>query len=179
MPNPSFNPSRSSFSPTPLEDNATISGRVTFTDRNGGQHPVRRSRVEAYEEKRGVEASVGSSMTDNDGRYTMVIPLQTGVSRDIFVLAKAEGQTVRVINGNQGTWAIASATSRVAWLGATIRVDLTATNLLENNTAFEVYEAVNYASEYVAALAGANPRRVSVNFPNPGSPDGSSYNGAS
>ena len=167
------------FSPTPLEDNATISGRVTFTDRNGGQHPVRRSQVEAYEEKGGGEALVGSSTTDNDGRYKMVIPLQTGVSRDIFVLAKAEGQTVRVINGNQGTWAIASATSRVARLGATIKVDLTATNLLENNTAFEVYEAVNYASEYVAALVGANPRRVSVNFPNPGSPDGSSYNGAS
>src|SRR5262245_51395402 len=155
---------------------ASVNGRITFMDRRGHEHPVRFAKLDVMEAKNGAESVLSSGVTDDDGRYAIKFPMRAGTSKDIFVVVKASGPTVRVIQANTNhIWSIASSKVKVARLGAAVKLDLTATNLLENNTAFEVYEAVNHASQFVATLSGSKPDPIRVHFPDPRSdnPDGS------
>jgi len=155
--------------------NATIRGQIRFTDVAGRQHPVRHADVDVVEERDGAETVLVSVKSDEQGRYAVNIPIPAGAAKDIFVLAKASGETVRVVEFDGGEqWSVASATSSGVRAGSLVALDVTASNSGANNLAFEVYEAINYASRYVGTLAGALPRSVTVSFPKP-LDDGSFY----
>jgi hypothetical protein len=155
--------------------NATIRGQIRFTDVAGRQHPVRHADIDVVEERNGAETVLASVKSDQQGRYAVSIPIPAGAAKDIFVLAKASGETVRVVEFDGGDqWSVASATSSGVRAGSLVALDVTASNSGANNLAFEVYEAINYASRYVGTLAGALPRSVTVSFPKP-LDDGSFY----
>jgi|GEM_PF-2798377 len=154
---------------------AAVAGTLRFTDITGRQHPVRHAEIEVIEDRNGVETVLASLKTDQEGRYAASIPIPAGTAKDIFVLAKATGETVRVIEFDGGDpWSVVSATSRGVRAGSVVTLDITASNSGANNLAFEVYESINYASRYVGTLAGTLPRRVTVSFPKP-LDDGSFY----
>jgi hypothetical protein len=165
------------FSVEPIRSTATVTGSAMFTDRLGRQHPVRFAEIEVLELKGGAESQLAKSRTDAQGRYAVVFPVAPDAAVEVFVLLKASGETVRVVEyGTSDPWSVASATARAVRAGSRIVLDITASNddTQANNIAFEVYEAVNYESRYLATLIGELPRLVTVNFPKPDD-DGSFY----
>ena len=137
------------------------STRATCRDRCGGR-------------ANGVETVLASVKSDQDGRYAVSLPIPAGASKDIFILAKAAGDTVRVVEFDGGDHCRSHPRQARVRAGSLVTLDITAANSGANNLAFEVYEAINYASRYVGTLAGTLPSRVTVSFPKP-LDDGSFY----
>ena len=156
---------------------AVISGRVMFTDRAGRTHPVRDNQIQILEEHGATETVVADSRTDDQGHYSVAVSIPAGGSKNLFVLAIAANNMVRVIeHQSTETWGVSSPVSRGVRAGARLTVNITAVNDQSkiNNLAFEVYEAINYGARYVRSLTGAPPNLVTVSFPKAGD-DGSFY----
>ena len=162
-------------------NSVTVQGQVLFTDVLGSTHPVRFATVEIWDEEAGADELVDTTSTDGSGNYSSTVDDNDGdgTGRDFYVVAMAEGDTVSVEDiDNPGTvWSIDSLPALVDVVdGSTLTIGLTATNAQvdANNVAFEVYEAINYLSRYLADLGEPLPALVTMLYPR--STDGSSYN---
>ncbi|MFQ6070835.1 MAG: VWA domain-containing protein [Candidatus Aminicenantales bacterium] len=168
-------------------NSVTVNGTVRFTDVNGATHPVRFVTVEVWDEETGpADELVAFTTTDNSGDYSVTFDDNDGdgTGRDIYVIVKAEGDTVRVedygANDDVATgviWEVDSLPALVDVVdGSVITIDITATNNMAdpNNVAFEAYEAVNYLSRYLSDLGEPLPAQLNVRYPRPGT-DGSNF----
>jgi uncharacterized protein Smg (DUF494 family) len=161
-------------------NSVTVNGTIRFTDRNGGTHPVRFVTVEIWDEE-AVPADdlVATTTTDANGDYSVTFDDDDGdgTGRDIYVVVKAEGNTVHVEDygadddvATGDVWEIDSGAPLVDVVdGTTQTIDITATNndANPNNVAFEAYEGINYISRYLADLGEPLPAQLNVRYPRP------------
>jgi len=165
--------------PAAAPKSVTISGRIGFTDIKGKVHPVRAAVVQIWDQEPGKDELVTAVTTDRNGNYSAAVNNNDGdtTGRDLYVIALAEGATVRVVDFNDGqVWAIDSLPAQKNTPdGTQLTINLTASNDLSrsNNVAFEAYEAANTLSRYLLRLGEKLPALVTIRYPATG--DGSSY----
>jgi hypothetical protein len=162
-----------------LSGQITVTGRLLFTDRAGGTHPVRAATVQVFDSDPGADVLLDSVVTDDDGRFRATIPNADGdgTGQDIFIGARAEGPNVRVREFASNTVHSIRSEEVVRDVpdGQTVDVELTAANRQRNNVAFEIHQANEQMARYIAQLQGRAPPRLTVRYPRSG--DSSSYNG--
>jgi hypothetical protein len=171
--------------PAPAADSKSIviKGKIGFTDVVGGLghiHPVRAATVQVWDQEMGADELVATTTTDRNGDYSVTINNNDdgdGTGRDLYVIALAKGDTVSVVDFNDGqVWAIDSLPARKNTPdGTRLTLNLTASNDLShpNNVAFEAYEAANTLSRYLVRLGEKLPDPVTIRYPSAG--DGSWY----
>ncbi len=165
----------------------TIEGNVSFTDVNGGMHPVRFATVQVFDQEAvPPDELVATTQTDNTGFYTVTVDDNDGdgTGRDIYVVVQANGDTVQVedygANENAATgqiWELDSLPALADVIDNTTQtINITATNNVASpqNVAFEAYEAVNYLSRYLQQLGEPLPAKVVIRYPRPAG--GAAYN---
>lgn len=158
-----------------------VQGTVSFTDVNGGTHPVRFVTVQIMDEESGAaDELVATTSTDNNGFYTATVDANDGdgTTRDIYVVVRAEGTAVQMEDDAApfDVWEIDSGDAQDDVPdGTTLTIDVTATNndASPQNVVFEAYEAINYVAQYLVTLGEPLPALLSVRYPGAG--DGSSF----
>ncbi|HEV2853694.1 MAG TPA: hypothetical protein VHC97_12900 [Thermoanaerobaculia bacterium] len=176
-------PSAPAPAPAAAPKPIVIKGWVKFTDVLGGPahtHPVRAATVQVWDQEMGEDELVATTATDRNGNYSVTVNNNDdgdGTHRDLYVIALAKGDTVSVVDFNDGqVWAIDSLPARKNIPdGTQLTINLTASNDLShpNNVAFEAYEAANVLSRYLVRLGEKLPAPVTIRYPNTG--DGSWY----
>lgn len=189
-PEPAAAPAEDAVAPSPpapapaaVPKSVVIKGSVKFTDVVGGPghtHPVRAATVQVWDQEMGADELVATTTTDRNGDYSVTINNNDdgdGTGRDLYVIALAKGDTVSVVDFNDGqVWAIDSLPARKNTPdGTQLIINLTASNDLShpNNVAFEAYEAANTLSRYLVPLGEKLPAPVTIRYPATG--DGSWY----
>lgn len=162
-----------------LSGRILITGRLLFTDRAGGTHPVRAVTVQVYDSDPSTEVLLDSVLTDDDGRFRATVPNADGdgTGQDVFIRAHSAGPNVRVRE-----WAANTVHSirsedvmRDVRDGETIDIQLTAANNQKNNVAFEIHQANEQMARYIAQLQRQAPPQLTVRYPKKG--DSSRYSG--
>ncbi|WP_459556759.1 hypothetical protein [Lacunimicrobium album] len=156
----------------------TVRGVIRFTDVAGTTHPVPHVRVELWDENLINDTLVAHAQTDANGHYEFIVPIVPPDLPDLYVLARAENDRVRVREFDlDRTWAIDSLPAHAdVPANTTLTIDLTASNdeiNLPSNAAFEVFAATDAIGRYVVGLGQPQPRRLTVQYPRPG--DASDY----
>ncbi|MDQ6796774.1 MAG: hypothetical protein M3011_01905 [Actinomycetota bacterium] len=147
-----------------------VAGVIRYNDRNGNPHPVRSAPVEIRDNTGpGTSVVVTTVNTDGAGRYAATVDNAHpgGGGRNIFVrvLARSGGFRILVPGGGGDIQRIDSAPSNNVAGGASLTVDMTANNTDDNNTAFDVHDALVTQVAYTRNLLGAAVPDVDIDFP--------------
>lgn len=159
-----------------------VVGTVKFTDVAGGTHPVPFIKVEVWDANSSApHQKLADGTTDANGNYQLQFAVNMADRPDLYVISRATGPTVKVVDFNSPAsdivWAIDSlpAVNDVV-PGSELRIDITADNDLitrPSNVAFEIYAAVDVMARYVQSIGQPLPRQVRVRYPR--AEDGSDY----
>lgn len=163
-------PSASS-TPTPATPpvDTTVSGTISYLASDSSKHPARTITVKLVDSDGTATGTVLATKTTNaSGAYSFTTTtLRSGTTpRKLFVKALAEGSGFTVkLNGILGPHSIAS--TPLAATGAAQRVSLTANNTADNNTAFDVADALTSAIAYTRLIhGGATYGQITASYPN-------------
>jgi hypothetical protein len=148
---------------TPGNAGVRIEGQVMWTDSAGHTHPVAVAPVGILDAANPSSPIIGESMTDKQGRYSIRIPDAFAASA-IQVLVQAAGEDFVILTTEGQVQFIAS---DVVWCrrGNKVTVDLIATNVDSNNTAFSVHAALSLGTSYVRRRLGHPLEPIYVFFP--------------
>ncbi|MGA1863795.1 MAG: vWA domain-containing protein [bacterium] len=163
-------------------NSVTIDGHIRFTDSIGGVHPVRFATVNIMDQEAiPPDQLVVTTQTDENGFYSVTVDDNDGdgTGRDIYVVVRADGDTVQVedygINHDVATgdvWELDSNPPVVDVQDNTTQtINITATNnvVSPQNVAFELYEAMNTISRYLPELGEPLPAKLPIRYPRFGS----------
>lgn len=154
-----------------------VTGQVQFTDTANRVHPVRGIRVEIWDDDSATANDRLTTVETNDQgefRATVANGDEDGTGADLYAIAYAIGRYVEVSryaaapNGSHPTRSIMSAQLNNVGSGP-VDLSITASNdeaQFPNAVAFEIYEAANYLSRYVATLeSNSPPSLVTIRYP--------------
>lgn len=140
---------------------SAVTGVIRYQDSAGAPHPARNIDVE-LRDCSGSESghSLGAIRTDARGQYAVqanVLP-----TNRVFLRVFASGLGFSVMGLVGGRAHLDSGCHAIA---GPIRLDLTANNVDDNNTALSVADAVGIGRAYFERMAGKAPPDVTVQFP--------------
>jgi hypothetical protein len=146
----------------------TVSGTVKYTASDGSKHPARTIIVQLRDDN-GAPGGilVKAVTTDASGHFTATgtTKRSNGQVRQLFVRALSQGVGFEV-KGMTATTPHMIASGDVTATGAAITINLTANNTADNNTAFDVADALTTAIAYTRRINGGNILQpVTANFP--------------
>lgn len=148
----------------------TVSGKVQWTDRNGGLHGLPMATVEIRDDELIGSDLITTVTTDAGGNYTASFSFDDGIAQgnpDIFVrvLARSVVADIKPDTASATTYAMNSPVQNEVATGSSITINLTAGRTADNETVFGVHHALVMIGTYSGGLAGTMPSQVDVRFP--------------
>jgi hypothetical protein len=162
----SVGPSRTKAVPATTK----VSGTITYTASNASKHPARTITVEIIDATGGAGTVVATTTTNASGQYSATVSTLRSdkkTPRKLFVDAEAKGSGF-VIDpvGSATPQHIDSGTLTAS--GRPITINVAANNAADNNTAFDVADALVSGVQYTERINGGRIfGNITASFPNP------------
>lgn len=165
-------------SPSAIPVTTPVTGKILYTDSAGDTHPARTVTVELRDSDGSADGTqLVTGTTGVDGSYSLSAPTfraDGSTPRRLYLRADAQGDSFLIHPAAVAPAQHIDSTVTPA-AGAALTINLTANKTDDNNTAFDVADALVTGIQYIKRInAGASLGALSVSFPDAGGTDFSS-----
>lgn len=146
------------------EYNLSVSGYVSWTDKNYGVHAAENIKVELYSVNGSTDSYIGTTYTNSVGAYSISFPSHS-ISKNVKIKILSEGTNISVKNpfSSYETYEYESSTFEVYGFA---RLSYTASNTTNIGQSLSIQQAMAMANEYIYSLESNYLNNISVYFPN-------------